>query len=1139
MRQTTKPFVREAGPLDWLKRKRRKEDKDPLLQTTEEVPLKETLPPEQDPNETSETDETIDKGATQEEDFNALMSSEAPDRQINEDMTLEDIVDQAEEGAGFLDTESFDEAIKFQQGDYVSPVQYQPVNAPAVSKLRQEREDEAKKEQQIEKPEDKEKQDEENKKPSDAVDPTILAGRSDGQVLADAKAVAIDIHNFSAKAEKDAVEAQRQVEQLLQGNEGQNLKSAIEALQPGSTKSDNPEEKSIFDKIAEDILEIFGGWNIVISEKKKQGRMYGEILHKLRRPQFRLPAWLESLSTGTTAEVINKTRKKRFEQARDSFLESKAPMSNAQKRDFNQALQRRVDKLQANQQVINRFFDQQGAVKFLKEYTHNKGLRQAMDGALMPLLVDMNAKEVLDQQEIAPEVVQQVKQNLQKTVRDFESKSKKDLELSPDQLGLFVDHYVKNRGKALQVIKSELGDQPEDKIANTLRPFIRSAQKVTETPVEEEATPQEPTAEQNQAAETVKRYLEKLNQIIEERIGKAEAAEAEQGEENTAIFNAYARITSMYFDPNFSPSLAALGYKWMEEHPEGSKQNYLIVETTREGDGEKLLTVFDPKTGAGSRAVKMIGDFVKHMAVPGLNQAMFEFEQLAGVSTSFTEQRNEQMFGEDSDGDGISDTVEMKTFETLLSEFLKANKQEVGDIEEQLNNLQQEPSGENAQQIAQSVGALLVNQTIEKALEDLKTAEVGEIKEQHDIVSKHFLKLAERIQEVAGSYEIAVSESVQTLNTLLSENDFPEIPFGRLQTQTQSIEEDQQEEEIDLKNQTINFAQDAGSLIDRMQQAVEVIRSSSSPQERFEASGEYLTALQEIYKQYQPIFKQLQEIAVDEESLKEVPKGTTATLRGFTHFAVKLEVLGRPVGYERYLQRLKDALEIVVKNTQEDVTPAAFENLNKVLDPQVVRTEKIVPGGIDVFDANSLQEHRENLIQQFAEDGISLTGEPLPGPTIVEKLTELAIKTFAETYTKLSGNLLTPEQVLQDEGMSGYLSKFDDAIKAEEPETKSEQELVALQENIEQQAEQFAKEYFEQEKVNPDDEQESAEALGENNPQDNPEQEPKNDDGTPIEPENTDTQAGTIQRTIKSRIDVDRANRLIALRKIQRAVINR
>lgn len=1074
MRQTSRPFVREvvAGPFDRFRRKKRPPTPESL--TTED------MSPEENPSRKTTRDESFNPNVEDPQEEPAV--ERVYDFEIDDSMSLEEIADKAGEENYFTSQEQVEQSLAYQEGDYAPENIKQPVltdfEDEDAADLEEAAKDAAEQKEDNgggdEPPNDKssEEQEDEKPEPSDEVDMGVLRGRGDIEVITDAKAIAEDLHNYCQAAEKASTQATQQLQEILQGNQGDNLKTAIENLRPGATEKSSPDESSVFDKTVDDLIEIFALWSSFVSEKKKQARSYGQILHKLRRPQFRLPAWLDSLATGTAAETIMENRRRRFDSARDSFIDSKKPMTNPQKRDFNQAIQQELDRAQANPNLVPNFLKRQDAGKLAQEYVHSDTLRSQMNKTLTRLLYDESEGKV-HTDGIPPESIEKAQEHLRETIRKYEAANKKDLEASPQIVNLLVQHYVDNAKNSLQIARDFVGEK--DKKLAALKAFVRQAQ-------EEGPGTQPPTGNRSNAAAVVQSFIQRIESLVDEFVGEFEMVESEGESESYAMFNAYARINSYYFSEDFAYSLAALGNKWMEEHPEGSRTNLVLVEATREGDGERLLRVFDPKTGLGSKSVKIIGDFVKHMAAPGFTEALYNLEQLTGITTESSAERQAFLYGKDEDLDGMGDAVEP------ISE------------EEQL---EEKPEG------AEDTRSELA-----------KTLDLGN-------------SAIDSIIKALASYQ---RESTDARVQGLTEEDIAK---------------------------------------------------------RLEASSEIAEALPQLYHFKDSLIEQYKAEhpegeADDNLEDDEEDPDTTANLLGFVRIAANDLIRPRRIdGLINWATGIKDAIE----NLQGENAnySRAIARLERSLDPQRVQKLLFLPSSVDVTDSASLKDHVDYLRRFY-------TGST---PVNAEDLQKLALEIFAKQLSRQTGVDLTAEDIAKHEELnfdSGILAKFDETIEQELSEEKTREEHKQLASKVRNEAARFARQYvadkgeqlidavlqeysdidrsslfewldttdyvkmslldkpevfvekvsadpvfierFLEHNFDPEDPDDQAEALGENHPQDNPEQTPKNEDGSRIEPERTDTQASTSHRMVKPRIDVDRANRLIALRKIQRAVRN-
>lgn len=1202
MRQTAKPFVREvvaAKPRHWLRRKEKEKKK-----VTPELESK-------DIDIASRKTETLPEGSIEPITVNEDLSSDTGrttrtirDKDLVDADTSWEKLRQKELGNIAPEDKLFSEE-EFKEGLKVDPEEYKRLNIP-MPKIQHLPEAEYDRvfhdenfvpenyvsegdtgetaegdEQSPEEPsQEGETADEDGgggKPPPVEVDTSVIEGRSDREILQDAKTIAIEMHNFAKKASEDAVEAQRQVEQLLGGNEVDNLKNLIEQQQPGATKKSTPEGKSLFDETTEELLDILASWSVIINELSTHGRTFAEILHKLRLPQFRLPAWLESYATNVAAKTIKEQRRKRFENARERFVDSKRPMTNSQKRFLSELLQNKIDKLEANPRVVENFFTRiGGGKKFLQEYTKSSELRKRMDEVLMNLNVNFETKDIYEK-EVPEEIIKQAKNELRKVIRTFEAQTNKSFDLQPQQLDAFVDHYVKNRGPILQSFKQTLETQGGRKAkepkppaaADLLKRLTRLGQTINNLNEEANATGEEQQAELQQA---IQAYVEKINQIVFEFIGSEEMLENTEDNEDdsTAIFNAYARIMSLYFDPHFAPSIAALGHKWMQEHPEGSKQSYFLVEATREGDGERMLSIFDPKTGLGSRTMRSIGDFVKQTAVPGLHEAMFKLEELGNVNTSYSDTLEQELYGEQQE-----EKAQQGNLSQLIANFVQKTQDEVGELETlQAEAKANPPNEEAAKQYLAMKGCVDVATALGNTLLAAKDLDQEEQRKalQESLSQMVESKAPDEVFEISAEsgpqlYFAGASDAVIELNQTLTENGIEEFAFSPREAMPQSVEEEapveEAEQEADsLQRQTMQVTSKAQALIQKMIEAAKVFTGKTSFPERYEAAKQYFTALREIEKMYRPLIEK-----VNEQTTEETLEGNQgqngevqAHLRGFVK-AYKQETtpltdfLLRPSMYTKYLEQLKLAVDNVEKVAQEELVPNIFDQLSNLLDPGVIRKNTNVPGSVNIFEDGDYQALLENVEKEYAKlRGISLTSEAIAAPTIVERLAYVARRVFAEQLHDLlvqSGakNAPSEQEILQDEKALEYLSKFDDQIAAENPNDMTEEELKTLTQEVHQEAARFAQGYFQklqgenEETVNPQDEEEFDEAVGENHPKDNPQQTPANEDGTQVQPKDTGFSSSTagdksVQRTVKSRIDVNRTNRLIALHKIQRAVRN-
>lgn len=539
-----------------------------------------------------------------------------------------------EEGKGFLEADSFLDALKEKEEDQI------PVTTELPVKPKGEEEDN--KEEG-----DKEEESKEKKFNPSLVDKGPIEGRSDRQVLNDARAVARELIDVTKEIVDSGLTINNSVNNILYA--GQNsLQNLMEQAKPGSTSTGSADIKSSFGKITDDIQEVIATWIHIINEKKSQAQVYEEMFRKLRLPQFRLPAWLESLATGTSRDIILKKRKERYQKAVDNFLRTKMPATGPMVRDFRALMQGSVDKLQANDNVIKTFFRRQGNTRFIREYAKKDSpLRSQLNQVLDGLVYDATEKKIYDE-EPPLEAITEVKNNIKKVLRNYGAKTGRDLEVNEETVDAFIRYAIENREATLEAVKERIKEYKEPNVASFISRKVVAQQSV-------EQSQQQETERQADPKDIIllKQKMELLHKTLLDFIANN-------------LMEGYANIVKLYYDENFAPSIRALGARWMEEYKEGTHKSYGLIETTREGDGEKLLTLFEQKRGIAERSMKNIGDFVKYIAEPMLQETIMELEELAEVRTPIGEKvkadlqkmPSEEEEDKDTDNDSIDDIID-------------------------------------------------------------------------------------------------------------------------------------------------------------------------------------------------------------------------------------------------------------------------------------------------------------------------------------------------------------------------------------------------------------------------------------------------------------------------------------------------
>lgn len=549
---------------------------------------------------------------------------------------------------------------------------------PEKAAEKQEQEEKGKTEE--EKKEEEKKKREEAKKRAAQIDTSILGDRSDRQVLADARAIAVEMHKQLVDDSSRLLSRGNEIQQLLNGRGPNTLRNLLERMKPGATKvagikqfvrqAQVEQVKSTYQTIIDKINDVLITWTTLVNEKKSQTKVYEKVLRKLRLPQFQLPAWLEWYATGVAPDIIKKKRQERYDQTVRDLLDSRRPLSKSQKRLLSDTIRSEVDKLGIQDRVVENVFKQYPSSNFVKEYYSKRtGLRDSLNRIRDRLVYNFSTGEFYEETP-PPQVVQSVEQDIQKAIEEYQYKTNKDLKVPPDAIKLWIRAEMRERDEIVEAVKKRLEYESKYPKADSSRRTVLAQTSIqdkmkgvvqglksgkadlsqgngeTQTEPSNEETPPRKPPNNEKNAKLLRAALEQVMQTLED-VRKED------------MWEIYAQTLKAFGDPNFAASLRALGAKWVKEHGEGSGASYGLIETTRQGDGEKLLTLFDEPTGLATQSMKLLRDYIEHIGTPLLDEAITDLADLAEVQTPSSEEARKRTEGEedvqDTDKDGIPD----------------------------------------------------------------------------------------------------------------------------------------------------------------------------------------------------------------------------------------------------------------------------------------------------------------------------------------------------------------------------------------------------------------------------------------------------------------------------------------------------
>jgi hypothetical protein len=482
----------------------------------------------------------------------------------------------------------------------------------------------------------------------------VLKNRSEVEILEDGRTSCDQLYEIAKVTATGVIHQQEKINELLVGNQNpKSVSNLLAAWKPDAIKQ-SKEQPSLLTQQVDSINEVLTTWAELMSEKKQQAITLKEILKKLKTPQWQLPAWLESWVTGTTVHNILTQRQKVFDQARDIFLKSKQPLDRQKKHSLADTLSKIAQGFVNNQ--IKIFYKDQ----IVQDYTNNKNnLKERVDGVLRKLFYeDLDKGEAglyTDQNPVPKDRVSAVKKELIELLRSKYpgvGHISGRMGVSDEQaISSFVEVLVTNKQQRREILDNFMdtihnGEGPSDRASSFVKQktLQASLSKLKIVLAQEQTTPQEAPSSQELLADQpssatpppeLVTAIESVNNLLQQI-------------EQKWILEPMEALIAVYAQPTFVDSLHALGYAWMQKHDEKSKStNVGVVSATRAGDGERLATIFDNRTGLAKKSMTLILDYAKTIAVPQLTITRDKLYKMSGnTNTPAAKQAAKEAFSD-------------------------------------------------------------------------------------------------------------------------------------------------------------------------------------------------------------------------------------------------------------------------------------------------------------------------------------------------------------------------------------------------------------------------------------------------------------------------------------------------------------